>query len=112
MFHSKTPPAVQCVSDHWLEKPREILLLCQASSSIEYCDIVISKDLTSGFQKQRWRSSSQIKYFWPIDISDVHGMKKLVHQLYLLRKDSQIADHHMPPRKSLMIRCMHGSGGG
>ena len=40
MFHPKLHLlAEHCVSDHWSEKPGEILLLCQASSSIEYCDI-------------------------------------------------------------------------
>ena len=96
--------------DDWSEKPGDILLLYQAPSSIEYCEYC---DIT-GVQKTShvvFKSNGgdlQLKYFWQIDISDVHKMKKLVHQLYLLGKDSQIAAQ-TPPRKSLMICCMHGS---
>ena len=66
MFHPKTPPAVQYVSDHWLEKPREILLLCQASSSIEYCDI-------TGIQKMRFsKATVEIIFTDQIFLADRH----------------------------------------
>ena len=97
-------------SDDWSEKPsghlRSFCYVHQPRPTSVLLHISGIQTSQAVVQKQQWRSSPQIKYFCPTDISDVHRMKKLVHQLYLLGKASQIGGFMPPEKAGWYAACM------